>query len=130
MATSCSFSFQYDQHALDTLSESMKRAIEKTAFKLYSEKVKQQQIPFRTGNLQNVTTDVDDSAIRNGVISIRSMAPYAERLYFNPQYNFNHTFNRNAKGEWWEDYITGDKKHRPEQIFKHYYKQEAGDYID
>lgn len=105
-------------------------AIKKTAMKMLGEKVDAQEIPMNEGTLQNVLTDVDDHAAKFGHVQIVSQGPYAARLYYNPQYNFNQTFNTNAKGEWWEDFLTGKNKNRPKQLFEYFLKNSAGGYIE
>lgn len=119
-----------NQAGLKKLKEAQVIACKKTAMKMLAEKVDAQEIPMDEGTLQNVLTDVDDSAANNGLVQIVSQGPYAARLYYNPQYNFNQTFNTNAKGEWWEDFITGDKKDRPSELYGYFYKQAAGGYVE
>lgn len=105
-------------------------AIKKTAMKMLAEKIDAQEIPMAEGTLQNVMTDVDDSAARSGLVQIVSQGPYAARLYYNPQYNFNQEFNTNAKGEWWEDFLTGKNKNRPAKLFEYFLKETAGGFIE
>ena len=119
-----------DKQGLKKITNAQITAARATAAKMLGEKVDAQQIPFGEGNLQNILTDVDDSAAKKGVIQIVSQGPYAARLYYNPQYNFNHEFNVNAQGEWWEDYISGDKKDRPQKIFEYFLKKHSGGYIE
>ena len=63
------------------------------------------------GTLQNASTFVDYSNSRSGTISIVSATPYARRLYFHPEYNFDTGENPNAKGEWYEDWMEGGSQH-------------------
>ena len=105
-------------------------ACKKTAMKMLAEKVDAQEIPMNEGTLQNVLTDVDDSAVRNGLVQIVSEGPYAARLYYNPQYNFNQEFNTHAKGEWWEDFLTGKNKDRPKKLYEYFYKKAAGGFVE
>lgn len=105
-------------------------ACKKTAMKMLAEKIDAQEIPMNEGTLQNVLTDVDDSAARSGLVQIVSEGPYAARLYYNPQYNFNHEFNTNAKGEWWEDFLTGKNKDRPKKLYEYFYKKAAGGFVE
>lgn len=105
-------------------------ACKKTAMKMLAEKIDAQEIPMNEGTLQNVLTDVDDSAARRGEVQIVSQGPYAGRLYYNPQYNFNQEFNTNAKGEWWEDFLTGSKKERPKKLYEYFFKQAAGGFVE
>lgn len=83
--------------ALNKLKAAQIIACKKTAMKMLAEKIDAQEIPMNEGTLQNVLTDVDDSAANNGLVQIVSQGPYAARLYYNPQFNFNHEFNVNAK---------------------------------
>ena len=119
-----------NKHGLKMLKQAQIIACKKTAMKMLAEKVESQEIPMNEGTLQNVLTDVDDSSAKQGTVSIVSQGPYAARLYYNPQYNFNHEFNKNAKGEWWEDYLTGKNKDRPEKLFKYFYKEAAGGFVE
>ena len=102
------------------------KALEATGEKMLAEKIDAQEIPFAEGTLQNVQSGVDKDRLKSGEIEIYHDTPYAMRLYFHPEYNFNQEFNPNAKGEWWEDYLSGAKKDRPVTIFKHYLKTFGG----
>jgi len=104
-------------------------AMRKTAAKILAEKIDSQEIPMYEGTLQNTFTDVDERAVALGTVKITTEGPYAERLYYNPQYNFNHEFNVNAKGEWWEDWLTGSNKDRASKLFEYFYKESAGGLI-
>lgn len=126
---SCSVQVKMNSQAISKLKKAQIIACKKTAMKMLAEKIDMQEIPMNEGTLQNVLTDVDDSAANKGVVSIVTEGPYASRLYYNPQYNFNHEFNANAKGEWWEDYITGKNKNRPKSLYSYFYKQVSGGYV-
>lgn len=119
-----------NKKGLQALKDAQIIAIKKTAMKMLAEKVDAQEIPFNEGTLQNVLTDVDDFAAKQGHVKIVSQGPYAERLYFNPQYNFNQTFNVNAKGEWWDDFLIGKNKKRPQQLYEYFIKNSAGGFIE
>jgi hypothetical protein len=115
---------------LKALKKAQVIAIKKTAMKMLQEKVDMQEIPMNEGTLQNVKTDVDDRAAERGNVQIVSQGPYAARLYYNPQYNFNQEFNTNAKGEWWEDFLTGKNKDRPEKLYGYFYKKASGGFVE
>lgn len=119
-----------NKQGLKKLKDAQIIACKKTAMKMLAEKVDAQEIPMNEGTLQNVFTDVDDSAARKGLVQIVSEGPYAARLYYNPQYNFNHEFNTNAKGEWWEDFLTGKNKDRPAKLYEYFYKKAAGGFVE
>ena len=119
-----------NKQGLKKLKDAQIIACKKTAMKMLAEKVDAQEIPMNEGTLQNVLTDVDDSAVRKGLVQIVSEGPYAARLYYNPQYNFNQEFNTNAKGEWWEDFLTGKNKDRPAKLYEYFYKKAAGGFVE
>lgn len=119
-----------NKQGLKKLKDAQIIACKKTAMKMLAEKVDAQEIPMNEGTLQNVLTDVDDSATRKGLVQIVSEGPYAARLYYNPQYNFNQEFNTNAKGEWWEDFLTGKNKDRPAKLYEYFYKKAAGGFVE
>lgn len=130
MAAGVSVNVKMDKAKLSKIKNATIIACKKTAMKMLAEKIDAQEIPMNEGTLQNVLTDVDDSAANKGVISIVSSGPYAARLYYNPQYDFNHEFNKNAKGEWWEDYLTGKNKDRPHKLYAYFLKKETKGVID
>lgn len=119
-----------NKQGLKALKDAQIIAAKKTAMKMLAEKIDSQEIPMDEGTLQNVLTDVDDHAATQGIVQIVSQGPYAARLYYNPQYDFNQTFNTNAKGEWWEDFLTGKNKNRPSQLYEYFLKDSAGGFIE
>lgn len=84
-------------------------ALEQTAEALHTEVVQAQVMPRDTGTLQDESTFIDTSGRNNGKVSIVSSTPYARRLYFHPEYNFNKDENPNAGGEWFKDWLPGGK---------------------
>ena len=88
----------------------MNDALVETADALKSDLQKSQTMPFDTGVLQNRSTFVDDSMKKSGRVTIVSDTPYARRLYFHPEYNFQKNKNKSAGGLWFSPYISGNKK--------------------
>lgn len=102
-------------------------ALEQTAEALHTEVVQAQVFPRDTGNLQNESTFVDYSQSNQGKVTIVSSAPYARRLYFHPEYNFQKTANSNAKGEWYEDWLPGGRDAEfCTNAFKQFYRRLTG----
>lgn len=97
-------------------------ALIKTADALKTDLIQSQTMPFKTGALQNRSTFVDDSQSKQGAVSVVSDTPYARRLYFHPEYNFNKNQNPDAGGMWFEPYIDGDKKDFVKNTFKTFMK--------
>lgn len=75
-----------------------------------TKKDKDGKVVYQGGNLQNNSTFVDDSNKYQNKVKIVSDTPYARRLYFHPEFNFSKVENANAGGQWFEPYISGDKK--------------------
>lgn len=58
---------------------------------------------------------------------IAAATPYARRLYMHPEYNFRHGENKNAKGQWFEDWEPGGKEAgRAAQIYTDLYNKKYG----
>lgn len=102
-------------------------ALENTAEDLRDEIKEDMVIPMDKGTLRGEQFHVDDSAVKNGNVRLIHTTPYARRLYYHPEYNFNQEYDHNAKGKWFEDYLPGGKKQDfARKLFAKKYKQEAG----
>ena len=95
----------------------------KTADAMRTDLVQSQTMPFDTGELQNRSTFVDDKKKSQGKVSIVSSTPYARRLYFHPEYNFQKDKNPNAGGMWFSPYLTGSKKDFAKKAFALFMKR-------
>lgn len=112
---------------LRQLTEAAVTALEMTAEALHTEVVQAQVMPFETGNLQNESTFVDAGDSKQGKVTLASSTPYARRLYYHPEYNFQTDENPSAGGEWYEPWLTGGKNaDYAKNVFKRFYKR-AGD---
>lgn len=107
---------------LNGINDDMRVALVKSVKALETDAIKSQIMPFDTGTMQNESTHVDDSKMKIGKVKLVTDTPYARRLYFHPEYNFQTTNNPNAKGMWLEDYITGSKKNFVINAFKTFMK--------
>lgn len=112
--------------AVKSLTKAQLTAAKMTAEQMWHEKVTDAMVPLDEGTLQNVSTYIDSSKATNGLVTIVHDIPYAQRLYYHPEYNFDKTINANAQGEWWNDWLEGDKKLRPVKLFKIFYKKVTG----
>lgn len=102
-------------------------ALEQTGEAVHTDVVQAQVMPFDTGNLQNESTFVDYSESSRGKVTIVSSTPYARRLYYHPEYNFQTEENPNAKGEWYEDWLPGgDREEFAIKAYKRLYKKLGG----
>jgi hypothetical protein len=83
-------------------------------------------MPFDKGTMQNESTSIDTANSNKGEVSLTTDTPYARRLYFHPEYNFNQSNNPNAKGRWYDDWIDGKYKDFPIKAFRKIYKRLTG----
>ena len=112
---------------INQLSKAAVTSLKQTADELHTEVEQAQVFPRDTGNLQNEGTFVDYSQASSGTVTIVSSTPYARRLYFHPEYNFQKTENPNAKGLWYEDWLPGGKNADfAADAFKRIYRRIAG----
>lgn len=109
------------------LTQAAVTALELTGELLHEETQQAQVFPFDTGNLQNESTFVDCSQSKDGKVTLVSNTPYARRLYYHPEYNFQTKENPNAKGMWYEDWMPeGKKAGFAPKAFKQLYKRVGG----
>lgn len=109
------------------LSQAAVTSLEMTGEALHKEVEQAQVFPFDTGNLQGESTFVDCSESSQGKVTLVSSGPYARRLYYHPEYNFQTDENPNAKGHWYEDWEPGGSKADfAQKAFKQFYKRVGG----
>lgn len=123
----CTSKIKIDQSAIKQLSQAAVISLEHTGEELMDEMRNEQVIPMKTGTLRGEGFFEDISQSDKGVVSLVHTVPYARRLYFHPEYNFNKEFAANAKGKWFEDWIPGGKyADSAQKIFKEMYRRNAG----
>lgn len=109
------------------LTQAAVTALVYTGEQLHQDTQQAQVFPFDTGTLQNESTFVDYSKANNGKVTLVSSTPYARRLYYHPEYNFQTKENPNANGMWYEDWLPGGKKAGDvSKAFKRFYKKAGG----
>ncbi len=113
--------------AIKGLTDAVAPALAKTAELIHEDLQQSQTMPFDTGTLQNKSTFVDDKDAELGEVDLVSSTPYARRLYYHPEYNFQTHENQNAGGRWLEPYLPGGKKETfAQETFAKVYRKEAG----
>ena len=85
---------------INRIEKAISRNLVKTADALKTDLQQSETMPFKTGQLQNRSTFIDDKEEATGKVYIVSDTPYARRLYFHPEYNFNRAENKAAGGAW------------------------------
>lgn len=115
-----------DRRKIAELTRAAVVSLEQTAEALHTEVIQAQVVPRDTGNLQNEAFFVDTSQCKNGTATLVHSTPYARRLYFHPEYNFQTDENPNAKGKWFEDWLPGGKNEEfCSKTFKALYRRNA-----
>ena len=124
----CTPSIQMDNDILQRLSRNSIKALELTADQVKGDVIRARVIPKDVGILED-SIYCDYSQSNQGKVFISTGAngdtatPYARRLYFHPEYNFRTFKNPNAKGKWFEDWISGSKKDFAQEKFKAIYRR-------
>lgn len=109
------------------LTQAAVTALETTGEALHTEVVQAQVFPFDTGNLQNESTFVDYSESGRGKVTLVSSTPYARRLYYHPEYNYQTDENPFAGGAWYEPWLPGGiSEDFARNTFKRLYKKFGG----
>lgn len=109
------------------LTQAAITALEQTGEALHTEVVQAQVMPFETGHLEEDATFVDYSDSADGLVRIVSSTPYARRLYYHPEYNFQTDENPFAGGEWFEPWLPGGvSQDFAKDAFKRFYKKAGG----
>lgn len=121
-----------DRQKIAQLSNAAVKALELTAEDVHTKVVP--YIPFDCptdkekargavgGTLSGEGTFVDKSDVAQGRVRIVSSTPYARRLYYHPEYNFDKGEHPQAQGRWFD---TVDSK-QVQKIFKFFLKKYGG----
>jgi len=112
--------------AMRKLSSAQIIALEMTAEAVKTDVIAKNVIPFDSGTLQNESTGIDTRISRSGKVSVSSDTPYARRMYFHPEYKFNKENNPDAKGRWFDDWISGKYKSFAPNAYKKIFKKLSG----
>lgn len=115
------------QNKINSLDKAATKALGMTAEQIHTDIVQSQVMPRDTGALQNEKTFVDLQNINQRSAEIVSEGPYARRLYYHPEFDFNKSENPNAGACWFDEYLaSGGKKDYAKKVFKEFYRREAG----
>lgn len=116
---------KFNMPQLNKLNQSAIRALEMTAEAVHTDVVQAQVLPRDTGAL-TTNTFVESKDAAKGRVMIVCQTNYARRLYFHPEYNFSKAENPNARGKWFDDWISGNKKNFARDAFAAFCRREAG----
>lgn len=111
---------------LKQLTQAQVTALEMTADALHTEVQQAQVMPFDKGQLQGESFFADYNEAQEGKVQLVTSTPYARRLYYHPEYDFQKIENPNAGGEWYQPWIDGEKKDFAKKAFKQFYAKAGG----
>ena len=136
--------FTINKLRMKQLSTAAVVSLEQTAEALKIEVQQAQVIPRDTGNLQGESFWVDSKDSFRGKVRLVHSAPYARRVYFNPDgmkfhkqpwttkskltgKELKHDGNPDARDHWFEDWLPGGSKQDfCAKAFKRLYRRNAG----
>ena len=96
---------KWNESNLSKIDKDLLKALNKTAVDVLTDITIAGVVPFDIGTLES-TADVSKASNTKGVASIRWITPYASKLYFHPEYNFQN----GRKGKWADAWINGSKR--------------------
>lgn len=101
-----------DLSGLEHIDRAAMDAALETVGALRGEIITAQVVPFDTGKLQESMGGIDQFTEGEQLHTALCVGgtPYARRLYFHPEYNFQTVNNPNAQGEWAEHWLPGGDK--------------------
>lgn len=102
--TKVNISVTLNQSAVSKIKEAVGPALEMTMDALATEVENRQVVPFRDGILK----DSEHHGVVGGKGFMSWDTPYARRLYYHPEFNFNKDKHINAQGLWLDYWIYGD----------------------
>ena len=109
------------------LTQAAVTALEMTAEALHTEVVQAQVMPFDTGHLEEDSFFTDCKECSQGKATLMVNTPYARRLYYHPEYDFQADENPFAGGEWYEPWLPGGvNQDFAKSAFKRFYKKVGG----
>lgn len=104
-----------DEAAVHFIDEEIEKALLKTADFIRGDAVQRQVIPFDYGFLQRNTLVYKDL---DGNASIEHLVPYAHRMYYGDNFNFQTVNNAHAQSRWYKDYDkNGTLQNKVEDFF-------------
>lgn len=135
--------FTINKIRMKQLSAAAIKSLEQTAEALRTDVVQAAVIPRDTGNLQGEAFGIDCKDSKRGKVRLVHSAPYARRVYFNPDgmkfhrqtwttksrltgKEIKHDGNPNARDHWFEDWLPGGSKQDfCVNAFKRFYRRNA-----
>ena len=110
---------------IEKLTKAAVTALEHTAEAVHNDVANAQVIPMKSGALSGEQYFVDNSESSNGKVTLIHNTPYARRMYYHPEYHFNKEFHANARGNWYQPWLDGNRKNFAKDTFKRFYRKDG-----
>lgn len=105
---------------MSNINKRVETSLTETAQFIIDDVIIKETTPFKSGDTQN-SYRIEKINNKNVLIVVGGKEvgiPYVNRIYYHPEFNFNHKFNKNAKGLWLQDYTEGKDYSRVLEEFK------------
>lgn len=110
---------------LDRLSKAALIALEQTAEAIKTDVMTAQVTPKDTSATE-WSAHVDTAKIKKGLVKLTYDTPYARKIYWDPRIRFHTDKNPNARGQWLNAWIDGDKRDFAFKAYRKLYRREVG----
>lgn len=124
MSKNIKFNVKINHTKVKEVENKVENALLLTGEALHTEVVQAQVMPFDTGNMQNESTSVQK--VNDKKVQLKTVTPYAKRLYYHPEYDFSKASNPNAQGRWLDRWINGSEKNWCQKTFAKILKRLMG----
>jgi hypothetical protein len=124
MARYKGYHIKMNRAAIARVVEAANRAAEMTTYEILVDIEKAQVVPMDNEGVLSATAMVDSSQKARGRFRIVYATPYARRLYWHPEYRFQQGYHANARGEWLELWLKGERKEFPHRKFSRLFRRE------
>lgn len=115
------FSMKFNDQNIRRIQKAASEALFLTMEEVHTNVVQARVMPFDNGTMQNDSTFV--KKINDTHVSLITSTPYAQRLYFHPEYDFGKASNPNAQGRWLDEWISGSKREWVQDTFNDLLKE-------
>ena len=127
--------FEPNPKFFNLLESAQLTALEQAGTEILTDLQESGTMPFAKGTLQNELTFLDTSELAKKRVKLVSQGPYARRLYFHPEYNFQRADendeesigkNPNAGAGWFNPYLNGEKRNMLREKYAALLKRRIG----
>lgn len=104
-----------EEKFLRRVDKSIREAMVAAVDDMHGDAIQRQVIPMNDGHLMDSRKIRYSDKMSSATITLTQ--PYARRMYFGDDYNFQKVNHANAQSRWYSDYVDGQGKERVGQMF-------------